>query len=332
MKTNNFSKTIQSIHNEIQTKLKKTNINLDSYIQSNISIIPKLSKYFFNKRGKQLRPVLCLLSSKMINSNYKNLKTDISMAAALEFIHGATLLHDDVIDQGKVRRGQKSINEIWSNKFSVLLGDFMFSKSFQLMTQGNSLLAMESLAEVSSKISEGEFLQMSHEKNINISQSQYTKVISLKTAELFGAAMKIPAILTKKNKELVNDLNNIGINFGVIFQIIDDKLDYFGSSKTGKQKGQDFYEGKITLPIILLLKKCKLNERKIIKHTFEKTKRTLKDFNIVLSILNIYDIEQECGKYAKKIANVTKKKLNFFNNRQSDLLIELLDTSINRKN
>ena len=332
MKKNNFDKTIQSIHSEIQTKLKKTNLSIDRYAQSNIDIIPKLSKYFFNKRGKQLRPVLCLLSSKMINPNYKKLKTDISMAAALEFIHGATLLHDDVIDKGKIRRGQKSINEIWSNKFSVLLGDFMFSKSFQLMTQGNSLKAMGSLAEVSSKISEGEFLQLSNEKNINISIKEYIEIISLKTAELFGAAMKIPAILTNKNKKLTNSLNNIGKNFGIIFQIIDDSLDYFGTSKTGKNKGQDFYEGKVTLPIILLLNKSNISEKKIIKQKFEKPKRSLKDFNKVFNLLSKYDIDQDCVDYAKRIAKKSKKILKSFKNDQAILLIDLLDTSINRKN
>ena len=124
-----FNKIIQSIHKEIQGKLKKTNNIIDHYLISDIPIIPKLGQYFFKQRGKQLRPVLCLLSSKMINKDYSQLKTDIYMSAAIEFIHAATLLHDDVVDKGIIRRGQKSINEIWDNKFSILLGDFMFSKS-----------------------------------------------------------------------------------------------------------------------------------------------------------------------------------------------------------
>ena len=182
MKNLNFDKTILSIHKEIQLKLKKTNKKIDSYIQSDVPLIPQLSSYFFNKRGKQLRHVLCLLSSKMINKKYSKLTSDISMAAALEFIHAATLLHDDVIDKGKSRRGQRSINDIWNNKFSVLLGDFMFSKSFQLMTECQSLKAMESLAEVSGKISEGEFLQMANENNTSLTISEYLQIISLKTA------------------------------------------------------------------------------------------------------------------------------------------------------
>lgn len=332
MKNLKFEETILSIHKEIQVKLKKTNIKIDSYIKSDIPVIPKLSKYFFNKRGKQLRPVLCLLSSKMINKEYSNLKSDISMAAALEFIHAATLLHDDVIDKGKTRRGQRSVNDIWNNKFSVLLGDFMFSKSFQLMTEGQSLKAMQSLANVSAKISEGEFLQMSNENNTSLSINEYMQIISLKTAELFGAAMKIPAILTDKNNKMIEQLNLVGINFGMIFQIIDDHLDYFGTYKTGKSKGQDFFEGKITLPIIILLKKTNLDEKKLLKKIFHNKKRTKKDFLKTLALLEKYNVENVSLKYANNLKQKSKNILKKFKNRPSNLLDELLDTSINRKN
>jgi len=331
MKQLTFENTILSIHKDIQVKLKKTNEAIDRYIKSEISIIPKLSKYFFNKRGKQLRPVLCLLSSKMINSNYSQINTDVNMAAALEFIHGATLLHDDVIDKGKIRRGQRSINDIWNNKFSVLLGDFMFSKSFQLMTKGNSLKAMESLAEVSSKISEGEFLQLTNEQNIFIKINEYVSIISLKTAELFGAAMKIPAILTNKSPRLIKQLNTLGINFGIIFQIIDDNLDYFGDKETGKIKGQDFFEGKVTLPIILLFKKISKDEKDKIEIIFQKEQRTKKDLKVVTKLLQKFEIEKECLEYAEKISIKSINILNKFENKQSKLLKELLITSIKRK-
>ena len=331
MKQLTFENTILSIHKDIQVKLKKTNETIDRYIKSEISIIPKLSKYFFNKRGKQLRPVLCLLSSKMINSNYSQINTDISMAAALEFIHGATLLHDDVIDKGKIRRGQRSINDIWNNKFSVLLGDFMFSKSFQLMTKGNSLSAMESLAEVSSKISEGEFLQLSNEQNVSIKIEDYINIISLKTAELFGAAMKVPAILTNKSPKLIKQLNTLGINYGIIFQIIDDNLDYFGGKEIGKVIGQDFLEGKVTLPIILLLKKINKDQKEKINTLFQKKKRTIKELKEIIKLLQKYEIEQECREYAEKISVKSLIILNNFKNKQSQLLKELLVTSIKRE-
>ena len=331
MKQLTFENTILSIHKDIQVKLNKTNETIDRYIKSEISIIPKLSKYFFNKRGKQLRPVLCLLSSKMINSNYSQINTDISMAAALEFIHGATLLHDDVIDKGKIRRGQRSINDIWNNKFSVLLGDFMFSKSFQLMTKGNSLSAMGSLAEVSSKISEGEFLQLSNEQNINIKIEEYINIISLKTAELFGAAMKVPAILTNKSPKLIKQLNTLGVNYGIIFQIIDDNLDYFGGKEIGKVIGQDFLEGKVTLPIILLLKKINKDQKEKINTLFQKKKRTIKELKEIIKLLQKYEIEQECREYAEKVSVKSLIILNNFKNKQSQLLKELLITSIKRE-
>ena len=331
MKKLTFENTILSIHKDIQVKLKKTNETIDRYIKSEISIIPKLSKYFFNKRGKQLRPVLCLLSSKMINSNYSQMNTDISMAAALEFIHGATLLHDDVIDKGKIRRGQRSINDIWNNKFSVLLGDFMFSKSFQLMTKGNSLSAMGSLAEVSSKISEGEFLQLSNEQNMNIKIEEYINIISLKTAELFGAAMKVPAILTNKSPKLIKQLNTLGVNYGIIFQIIDDNLDYFGGKEIGKVIGQDFLEGKVTLPIILLLKKINKDQKEKINTLFQKKKRTIKELKEIIKLLQKYEIEQECREYAEKISVKSLIILNNFKNKQSQLLKKLLVTSLKRE-
>ena len=327
-----FSKTIQLIHKEIQGKLNNANSIINDYIASDIPIIPKLGQYFFKKRGKQLRPVMCLLTSKMINKNYPKLKTDTYMSAALEFIHAATLLHDDVIDKGTIRRGQKSINEIWNNKFSVLLGDFMFSKSFQLMTQGKSLKAMEHLSEVSSKISEGEFLQLSNENNVTLKPSEYIKIISLKTAELFGAAMKVPAVLTeKKNQEIVN-LYKLGINFGIIFQIIDDNLDYFGDKKTGKEIGKDFMEGKVTLPIILLLKKVSKPDSTKIKKLFTKNKRNKKDLNLILSQLKKNEIKRDCLNYAKKYQIKSDIILNKYNNKQSGLLKDLLVSSIQRKN
>jgi len=327
-----FNKIIQSIHKEIQGKLKKTNNIIDHYLISDIPIIPRLGQYFFKQRGKQLRPVLCLLSSKMINKDYSQLKTDIYMSAAIEFIHAATLLHDDVVDKGIIRRGQKSINEIWDNKFSVLLGDFMFSKSFQLMTKANSLKAMEHLSEVSSKISEGEFLQLSNEKNINLKSSDYIEIISLKTAELFGAAFKIPAILKDKKSQIVNNLYKLGINFGIIFQITDDILDYFGDIQTGKEIGKDFMEGKITLPIIILLEKVSKNNRLKLKRIFMKKTRNQKDLNFTMSQLESFGIKEYCIEYARKFQKKSEIILNGFNNKQSKLLKELMVSSIERQN
>ncbi len=330
MHKTNFEQTIKLIHKEINVKLVKTNKELDKFLVSAVPIIPKLGNYFFKQRGKQLRPVICLLSSKMINKNYSKISSDINMSAAIEFIHGATLLHDDVIDEGKMRRGQKSINSIWNNKFSVLFGDFLFSKSFQLMTKANSLKAMASLSQVSSRISEGEFLQLTNENNIHISEDKYIEIISLKTAELFAASMKIPAILTGKNLNIISSLNKLGLYFGIIFQIMDDYLDYFGNRVTGKKNGKDFYEGKITLPIILLLKKSKNTEVDFIKKVFSKRKRLKNDYTEIMNLMKKYKISDDVNKFCNKYNKKSLKILKLFKGNQKDLFIKLLISSINR--
>ena len=331
MGNSSFDNTIHLIHEEISIKLKNANKIIDFYIESEIPLIPKLSKYFFKNRGKQLRPVMCLLSSKMINQNYSKMKSDIHMAAAIEFVHGATLLHDDVIDQGQIRRGQKSINAIWNNKYSVLLGDFMFSKSFQLMAKSKSIQAMESMSLVSSKISEGEFLQLTNEKNIKLTDREYIQIISLKTAELFGAAMKIPAILGNHNDQTVKKLGSLGVNFGIIFQIIDDSLDYFGQKEFGKKIGKDFLEGKVTLPIILLIKKSTKEENTLISSIFNKKKRSNKDLKSIINLLTNHEIKKDIINYLKKYILNSQKILNLYKNKQSRLLSKLLEDSISRR-
>ena len=210
----------------------------------------------------------------LIENDSINLERVAKGAASIEMLHLASLLHDDVIDSGFERRGKKSVNVLWGNKHSILLGDYMFSKSFKLMTKSNSLLAMMSLADASAKISEGEFLQLTNENNIDLSIQTYLNIIRSKTGELFSASFKIPAILTHKSNEIVEELHILGMNFGIIFQILDDLLDYLGSNDTGKAIGQDFYDGKISLPIILLIEKSNKETYKFLKNIFSLEKNS----------------------------------------------------------
>ena len=325
-----FVKIIRLISSEISGKLKETNIFIDEYLNSYQEIIPEMGSYFFSSRGKQLRPMLCLYSSKMINTNYNEIKTDIYMAAALEFIHSATLLHDDVIDGGLERRGKKTINAMWGNKHSILLGDYMFSKSFKLMTKSNSIEGMKSLAEVSAKITEGEFLQLTNENNIDLSIQTYLNIIRSKTAELFSASFKIPAILTNHSEEKVEELHILGMNFGIIFQILDDLLDYEVSENTGKDTGQDFYDGKISLPIILLIEKSDKETYQFLKNIFSLEKRTPEQLKIVINFLKQYNIDKEVKNYLEMYVNKSEKILNNFNNHESEMLKKLIISSINR--
>lgn len=325
-----FVEIIKIITEEVSDKLKETNIFIDEYLNSHQEIIPIMGNYLFETRGKQLRPLLCLYSSKMINENFNEIKSDIYMAAALEFIHSATLLHDDVIDGGYERRGKKSVNSIWGNKHSILLGDYMFSKSFKLMTKSNSLQAMNALADVSAKISEGEFLQLTNEKNIDLSFQTYLNIIRSKTAELFAASFKIPAILTNKSDELVEQLHILGMNFGIIFQILDDLLDYYGTEETGKSIGQDFYDGKISLPIILLIEVSNKEIYQFLKNTFLLKERTSKQLKEVINLLEEYKIEEKIRGHLKIYTDRSDKILSNFNNKESANLKKIITESLNR--
>ena len=325
-----FAEIVNIITSEVSSKLKETNIFIDEYLNSHQEIIPEMGSYFFSARGKQLRPLLCLYSSKMINENYNEIKSDIYMASALEFIHSATLLHDDVIDSGFERRGKKSVNVLWGNKHSILLGDYMFSKSFKLMTKSNSLLAMMSLADASAKISEGEFLQLTNENNIDLSFQTYLNIIRSKTGELFSASFKIPAILTHKSNEIVEELHILGMNFGIIFQILDDLLDYLGSNDTGKAIGQDFYDGKISLPIILLIEKSDKETYKFLKNIFSLEKRTSQQLDEVIYLLKKYNIDTEVKKHLTAYIDRSDKILNNYNNNESKNLKKLITSSVNR--
>ena len=325
-----FVEIIKIMTEEVSNKLKETNIFIDEYLNSHQEIIPEMGNYFFSGRGKQLRPLLCLYSSKMINKDYNEIKSDIYMASALEFIHSATLLHDDVIDSGLERRGKKSVNAIWGNKHSILLGDYMFSKSFKLMTKSNSLKAMMSLADVSAKISEGEFLQLTNENNIDLSIQTYLNIIRSKTGELFSASFKIPAILTNKSDEMIEELHILGMNFGIIFQILDDLLDYHGSKETGKTIGQDFYDGKISLPIILLIQISDKETYQFLKTIFSLKQRTSKQLDKVILLLKENNIDKEIKKHLEIYINRSKKILSNFNNKESENLKKLITSSVNR--
>ncbi len=325
-----FVGVVKIITGEVSSKLKEANIFIDEYLNSHQEIIPEMGNYFFSARGKQLRPLLCLYSSKMINKNYNEIKSDIYMASALEFIHSATLLHDDVIDNGLERRGKKSVNALWGNKHSILLGDYMFSKSFKLMTKSNSLKAMMALADVSAKISEGEFLQLTNEKNIDLSIQTYLNIIRSKTGELFSASFKIPAILTNKSDEIIEELHILGMNFGIIFQILDDLLDYYGSKETGKTNGQDFFDGKISLPIIILIQKSDKETYQFLKTTFSLKERTSKQLDKVTKLLKENNIDKEIKKHLEIYINRSEEILNNFNNHESENLKNLIASSINR--
>ena len=256
----------------------------------------------------------------------------IVLAAAVEFIHTATLLHDDVVDESDLRRGKKTANIIWGNEFSVLAGDFLFAQSFELMVETGSLEALSSLATASCKITQGEFQQMQIAKKPDTSIEDYFDVIGKKTAELFGASCQSGIIVAGGNQNQQMAAYEYGFNLGLAFQIIDDLMDFSQSSnKMGKNLGDDFKLGKTTLPIILVWQKCDEKEKRFWKRTLVDLNQKPSDLKTALEILNKYNVFSECKNIAIEFVNKSLKSIEIFpDSIIKDHLKGLAGESINR--
>ena len=242
------------LKNLVEDKLVLVDEKIKNKLNSEVDLVDRMTKYHFNTGGKRLRALLTLGSAKLCG--YKKGGRDINLAACVELIHAATLLHDDVIDNGEVRRGKKTLNNIWGNQSSILVGDYLLSRCFEMMVDDGDLEVLKLLSSTSAQISQGEVLQLQHKNDIDILEETYLKIISWKTASLFASATKIGAILSGSEQNIKDALNSYGKNLGLTFQIADDTLDYNSEIKLfGKETGNDFYEGKITLPIIILYQK-----------------------------------------------------------------------------
>ena len=304
-------------------------------LDSNVPLVQEVAKYLILSGGKRLRPLLTV-SSFYLTFNRKFQKQNsinhIGLAAAVEFIHAATLLHDDVIDESKQRRGKPTANEKWENKTSVLVGDFLFSRAFQLMTKYGNTDTLKILADTSVVISEGEVLELVNDKNLEINEDIYFNVVNAKTASLFSAACQVGAISAEASKTEINSLKSFGTNFGMTFQLIDDAIDYSSNKKIlGKNTGDDFKEGKITLPIILAYGRSNDKEKKFWQKVISKLDQNNGDFEYALEIINKYNCIQDTITRAKHFSNVAIDSLDIFKDSQyKDRLISLVSKSISR--
>ena len=266
------------LKNSVENKLMLVEEKIKSKLDSNVELVKKMTDYHLNTGGKRLRALLTLGSSKLCG--YTKGTRDINLAACVELIHAATLMHDDVIDNGSIRRGKKTPNKIWGNHSSVLAGDYLLSRCFEMMVEDGNIEVLKLLSSTSSIIAQGEILQLQHKGEVDMLEETYLKIISSKTAELFAAATKVGAILSEMKTKEKEALEFYGRNLGLTFQIADDTLDYNSELKIfGKNIGQDFYEGKITLPIILLFQKANKDEKETLKKTFAKEERNQNDLN-----------------------------------------------------
>ena len=273
----NFSE-IQAL---MKSDLEMTDDILINRLNSNVELINQMSHYIISSGGKRIRPLLLLLCARATSYSGKD---HHAMAVVIELIHTATLLHDDVVDGSTTRRGQNTANELWGNAPSVLVGDFLYSRAFEIMVEPNSMEIMRVLSKATNQISEGEVLQLLNIRNAKVSRSEYFEVIEQKTACLFKAACQIAGILSESSEELITSLGSFGMHLGNAFQIIDDTLDYESdSSMIGKEIGDDLSEGKVTLPMIYALEQTTGKENKILTNAI--TKADASNINNIVDIL-----------------------------------------------
>ena len=311
------------LKNSVENKLMLVEEKIKSKLDSNVELVKKMTDYHLNTGGKRLRALLTLGSSKLCG--YTKGTRDINLAACVELIHAATLMHDDVIDNGSIRRGKKTPNKIWGNHSSVLAGDYLLSRCFEMMVEDGNIEVLKLLSSTSSIIAQGEILQLQHRGEVDMLEETYLKIISSKTAELFAAATKVGAILSEMKTKEKEALEFYGRNLGLTFQIADDTLDYNSELKLfGKNIGQYFYEGKITLPIILLFQKANKDEKETLKKTFAKEERNQNDFNYTLSLIKKYDIINSCYQKAKHYINLSSNSLSVFKDSEEKNILENL--------
>ena len=329
-----FNDCIKNLSELCKEDLTSINTLILEKLDSSVSLIHEIGKYLILSGGKRLRPLLTTSCFHILNNESANKLNHIGLAAAVEFIHAATLLHDDVVDLSKDRRGNLTANEVWGNKTSVLVGDFLFSRSFQLMTKYGTMKTLKILSDTSVIISEGEVLEISNDNNLEMNEDTYFEVINGKTASLFSAACQVGGLSGGAKENQHQALKSYGTNFGMAFQLIDDAIDYSSNLKTmGKNIGDDFKEGKITLPIILAYGRSNKNEKDFLQKVFKEVDGNKNNFFLVQELLIKYNCIEDTLIRANHFAEVAIDSLSIFpDNEYKKALIKLIKTSINRLN
>lgn len=255
----------------VQADLTQTDQLISECLRSEIQLIPQLGQHLIHSGGKRLRPLLVLLSAHAFG--YQG-KAHIELAATIELIHTATLLHDDVVDSSDLRRGQRTANAIWGNAASILVGDFLYSRAFQTMVKINDLNVMRVLANATNTIAEGEILQLLNCNNPHATEAEYMNIIRAKTGTLFGTATQMGPVLCQQSDSIVQAMMHYGMHLGTAFQLVDDALDYSTSTEIlGKKQGDDLAEGKPTLPLIYALLHGTDTQKQTIKEAIETADR-----------------------------------------------------------
>ena len=267
----------------VAADMERVNTTILSRTGSEVTMIPEIANHLIASGGKRLRPMLTLAMARL--AGYAG-DGHIKLAAAVEFMHTATLLHDDVVDESEMRRGKLAARMLWGNEASVLVGDFLLGQAFKMMVEVGSLRALEILSSAAAVIAEGEVMQLAAAKNTATTEDEYLAVIRAKTAELFAAACEVGPALGARPKDEQSACRSFGMNLGIAFQLVDDALDYGGkAAKLGKNVGDDFREGKITLPVVLSFRRGSESERVFWRRTLEEGEATDADLEQAIALM-----------------------------------------------
>jgi octaprenyl-diphosphate synthase len=309
-------------------------VSVDALIRRNmdspVPVIPALADHLIAGSGKRLRPLLTVAAARMAGARDDGC---LKLAAAVEFIHTATLLHDDVVDSSELRRGRVAAHLIWGAPSSVLVGDFLFARAFELMVGAGSMSALEILARASRVIAEGEVLQLTRAHDLDLSQEVYLEIIQAKTAELFAAAAECGAVSAGAPPERCRALRKYGMDLGLAFQLVDDALDYSSDSATlGKNPGDDFREGKATLPLLLAMARTGQAEREFWVRTVDRRDQTDADFVRTCELMRQTGALQSTLDLARSYAETAKAALaDFPANSWRPALEDLADFAVSRR-
>lgn len=318
---------------ELQSLIKDEMASVDSLInrvlRSDVQLIENIARHIIYAGGKRLRPMLSLISAKIFSPFVPD--EAFYLATAIEFIHTATLLHDDVVDDSDLRRGAKTAHQIWGNSASILVGDYLFAKAFELMVKTNDLAILDILSQTSATIASGEVLQLTHSHDLDIDEATALNIIGAKTAALFAAACKTGALAGKANSEQAQAFYHYGYALGMVFQVTDDILDYTSAANRGKNLGDDFSEGKITLPLIYAFHKASPTDKERFTRLFSATGSSEADFKTVLELINTYGGFDAAYNTAKRFANDALNALTFLKSPLINQFRQLISLCLERR-
>jgi octaprenyl-diphosphate synthase len=313
----------------VATDMAAVNHMILSRTGSDVGMIPEVANHLISSGGKRLRPILTLATSGLCNYVGEG---HIKLAASVEFMHTATLLHDDVVDESELRRGKKAARVLWGNEASVLVGDFLLGQAFKMMVEVGSLQCLDVMSSAAAIIAEGEVMQLSAAKDTATTEDDYLAVIRAKTAALFAAACEVGPILADRPKAEIAACRGFGVNLGIAFQLVDDALDYGGSSaKLGKNIGDDFREGKITLPVVLAFRRGTSDERNFWRRTLEAGQVADGDLETALKTLKKHRALEDTVERARHYGAMARDALELFPPSEwREALLDAVDFSIGR--